>query len=305
MKHNIKQRRKSDNLTNSEENLVLTSTDLASQEDILTEILLRLPITSLLRSKCRLSENVKVTSLVYDFVSFDSEECIKPPFKTIKFNENVTKGKVYDATYYVYNPTINEVVTLPIIECCDLAQRRPLGMSLVFDPLKSSFFKVVCVRSYLFSEGLYCIEVYDSETGIWKMCGDAFGGEAETEFMGGVHWNDAVHWVNKKGHVFYLRISEGSVDRVATPIVRERWNVKKHCYPLVESPDCLLFIDILSSSMEFDVYEMYRDYSGWLLKYHVDLNSVTREFPDMTEVPHKPSVLVKGNRRVPKRLPDE
>nr|GFC49678.1 hypothetical protein [Tanacetum cinerariifolium] len=96
----------------------------------------------------------------------------------------------------------------------------------------------------------------------------------------------AVHWVNKKGHVFYLRISEGSVDRVATPIVREGLNVKKHCYPLVESPDCLLFIDILPSSMEFDVYEMYRDYSGWLLKYHVDLNSVTREFPDMTEVPH-------------------
>ena len=52
MKHNIKHRQKSDNHTNSEENLVLTSTDLASQEDILTEILLRLPIRSLLRSKC-------------------------------------------------------------------------------------------------------------------------------------------------------------------------------------------------------------------------------------------------------------
>ena len=83
--------------------------------------------------------------------------------------------------------------------------------------------------------------------------------------------------------IYDLRISEGSVDRVKTPIVRDGWNVKKHCYPLVESRDCLLFIDIIPLSMEFDVYEMYRYYSGWLLKYHVDLNPVTKEFPDMTD----------------------
>ncbi|KAK3221139.1 hypothetical protein Dsin_015109 [Dipteronia sinensis] len=35
---------------------------------------------------------------------------------------------------------------------------------------------------------------------------------------------------------------------------------------------------------KFDVYEMKRDYSGWFLKYHVDLEAIAISFPDMITI---------------------
>lgn len=348
MRTNIKQYRKSQKRDENQP-IMLSSADLASHDDVLIEILLRLPIRSLLRSKCvskhwqslisdhrfgiRRNPNPKSPqglflqrirstcttnttnsrSLECDFVPFDIVNYVKPPFKTLKFdvneneNENVgnldiivlhscngvmlcysmneylcnvTKLMVYNPVYYVYNPTINQVVTLPKLEGCDWVQRRPRGMTLVFDPLKSSYYKVVCVRGYMWTELLYNIDIYSSESKSWKMCGKPFGIEIDTEFMCGVYWNDAVHWIDKKGFVLYLKINEECLDRIPIPVTRAGWNVKRHCYPLVESRDCLLFIDVPSLSIEFDVYEMNRDYSGWLVKYHVDLNQVMKKYPE-------------------------
>ncbi|KAF5800343.1 putative F-box domain-containing protein [Helianthus annuus] len=357
MKTNITQYLKSkkptsdDDDTNDQTSLSLSSTDLASHDDVLTEILLRLPIRSLLRSKCvskhwkllisdsrfALARNPNpnppsglflqrfgnVSCPEYEFVCFDRDKNVKPPFKRLNYdgylsnlsnlsnssssknsthsgvivlqscnglmlcyslNEyfcNVTKDIEYNASYYVYNPTINQVVKLPNLHGCDWIRRRPRGMTLVFDPVKSGCYKVVCVRAHLWSDHVYTIEVYSSETGKWRMFGTPCGNQVDTEFMGGVYWNGAVHWVNKKGYVLYLKIDEDRVDRVATPVVHDGWNVKKHCYPIVESNDCLLFIDIFpASSLKLDIYEMNRDYSGWSVKYHVDLNRVMSRFPE-------------------------
>ncbi|KAI3808903.1 hypothetical protein L1987_24866 [Smallanthus sonchifolius] len=349
MRTNIKQYLKSKKRTldDKDEQLLLSSTDLASHDDVLTEILLRLPIRSLLRSKCvskhwralisdhRFSlirnpnpnpprglflrrirnPNSNVTAPEYEFVPFDSENHVKPPFKTLNFDRDVSnsgiivlhssnglmlchslhehfckisKSIVYNAMYYVYNPTINQVVTLPKpnkLEGCDWIRRRPRGMTLAFDPVKSPHYKVVCVRGHLWSDHLYTIEIYSSENGSWKMSGKPFGNQIDTEFMGGVYWNDAVHWICKKGYIFYLKIDEDRVDRVPTPVMHDGWNVKRHCYPLVELRDCLLFIDIFPlSSMKLDVHEMSADYSGWSVKYHVDLNQVLTRFPETDEV---------------------
>lgn len=343
MRTNIKRYRKSKkrSVDDEEQEVVLSSADLASHDDVLTEILLRLPIRSLLRSKCVskhwrslisnhrfallrnpnpnpprglfLRRIADVTSAKYDFVPFDCEKHVKPPFKTLNFHGNVSnsgtvilhssnglmlchslheyyhkmsKEIVYNAKYYVYNPTINQVATLPKLEGCDWFQRRPRGMTLAFDPLKSPHYKVVCVRGYLWSDHLYNIEIYSSEKKNWKMSGKPFANQIDTEFMGGVYWNDAVHWINKKGYIFYLKMEEDRLDQIPTPIVREGWNVKRHCYPLVESRDCLLFIDIFPPfSMKFDVHEMHRDYSGWSVKYHIDLNESITSFPVTTEMP--------------------
>lgn len=342
MRTNIKRYRKSmgRNEDDEEHKVMLSSADLTSHDDILTEILLRLPIRSLLRSKCvskhwrSLISNHRfaqlrnpnpntscglflqrignVTPPEYDFVPFDRERHVKPPFKTLNFSGNisnsgiivlhssnglmlchslheyflnVSKEILYHARYYVYNPTINQVATLPKLEGCDWFQRRPRGMTLAFDPLKSPDYKVLCVRGYLWSDHLYCIEIYSSENRSWKMSGKPFANQIDTEFTGGVYWNDAVHWINKKGYIFYLKMNEDLLDQIPTPVVRAGWNVKRHCYPLIESRDCLLFIDIFPPlSLKFDVHEMNRDYSGWTVKYHVDLNEVITKFPQTNEM---------------------
>ncbi|KAK9078026.1 hypothetical protein SSX86_002083 [Deinandra increscens subsp. villosa] len=315
--------------------LLLSSTDLASHDDVLTEILLRLPIRSLLRSKCVskhwrslisdhrfallrnpnpnppsglfLQRIGNATTPEYDFVPFDHrQKHVKPPFKTLDFEGDVSNSGIivlhssnglmlcyslheqfckiskaieYNAMYYVYNPTINHFVTLPKpkLEGCDWFRRRPRGMTLVFDPLKSPHYKVVCVGGHLWTDNLYTIEIYSSENGgSWKTSGKPFANQIDTEFMGGVYWNDAVHWINKKGYILYLKINEDRVDRVPTPVMRDHWNVRRHCYPLVESHGCLLFIDI---SVKLDIHEMNRDYSGWSVKYHVDLIQVMNRLP--------------------------
>ncbi|KAK1421381.1 hypothetical protein QVD17_23677 [Tagetes erecta] len=346
MKTNIKHYLKSKK-RNKDEQLLLSSTDLASHDDVLTEILLRLPIRSLLRSKCvskhwrgiisdhrfALIRNPNPNPPVglflqrignvglpeYDFVPFDCEKKhlsvqVKPPFKTLNFHGDVvnsgimvlhsvnglmlchslyehfckvTKAIEYNAMYYVFNPTINQAITVPKpeLEGCDWVRRRPRGMTLVFDPVKSPYYKVVCVRGHLWSDHLFGIEVYSSETRSWKVCGKPFSNEIDTEFMGGVYWNEAVHWINKKGYVFYLKIDEDRVDRVHTPVMHDGWNVKRHCYPLTESRDCLLFINIFPpSSMKLDVHEMNRDYSGWSIKYRVDLSQAVTRFLGTAEM---------------------
>ncbi|XP_071707590.1 F-box protein At5g07610-like [Rutidosis leptorrhynchoides] len=304
-------------------------TDLASNEDVLIEILLRLPIRSLLRSKCvskdwrslisdhsfalRRNPNpnppcglflqrvrtspVNRSVFDYDFVSFDIENKIKPPFKKVSFNDleliilqsskglmlchslseyycNVSKEIVYDSRYYVYNPTINRFECLPKLEGSDGIQRRPRGMTLVYDPLKSHYYEVVCVRGVL-SDNLYEIEIYSSKSKSWRKCGKPFANQIDTEFMCGVYWNDAVHWINKKGSLVYLKMNEDHMNDIRLPVVRNGWNCKKHCYPLVESRDCLMFIDIFPPlSTMFHVYEMSKDYSGWSIMYQIDIEQV-------------------------------
>ncbi|OMO52210.1 hypothetical protein COLO4_37349 [Corchorus olitorius] len=35
---------------------------------------------------------------------------------------------------------------------------------------------------------------------------------------------------------------------------------------------------------EFDIYEMEKDYSGWFVKYRVDLDAITAAFPEMVDL---------------------
>nr|XP_043634539.1 F-box protein At5g07610-like [Erigeron canadensis] len=338
MKRYLLSKHQNESENNEKQEMTSSSTDLASHGDVLMEILLRLPIRSLLRSKCvskqwraaisdhrfsllrslkdnppsglflqRIHGNVNKE---YDFVSLDCESLdFKPPFKTLNFEEgsmvlhsckglmlchrlheyfcNDSKQIVYYAMYYVYNPTINKYISLPKFEGKG-AERRPRGLTLAFDPLKSPYYMVICVIGFSWSEHLYDIGIYSSESKSWRRFEKPFSSHIDTEFTGGVYWNNAVHWINKKGFVLYLKIddNEGSLDEISIPVsYNNGWNVKRHCYPLVESRDCLLFIDtnVPQSSMQFDVYEMDRDYSGWTVKYHVDLNQMTSKFPEMTD----------------------
>lgn len=50
-----------------------------------------------------------------------------------------------------------------------------------------------------------------------------------------------------------------------------------------QSPDHLHFVDHIHESGEvrLNVYEMERDYSGWFVKYRVDLSRVSTAFPEL------------------------
>ncbi|KAL8510787.1 hypothetical protein ACS0TY_017562 [Phlomoides rotata] len=52
-------------------------------------------------------------------------------------------------------------------------------------------------------------------------------------------------------------------------------------YYLGESCDHLHYMELFEVRIQFDVYEMKRDYSEWFVKYRVDLSPVVASYPVM------------------------
>ncbi|XVF54913.1 hypothetical protein PTKIN_Ptkin05aG0218700 [Pterospermum kingtungense] len=101
----------------------------------------------------------------------------------------------------IYNPTMEEFVELP-----PPANQHPIsGFSLAFDPTKSPHYKVVFVGALdpevdLFWEEdctSFQIEIYSSQTRSWRLSGNPFTADVFTPFHGEDFWNGSIHWLNK------------------------------------------------------------------------------------------------------------
>ncbi|KAK9272759.1 hypothetical protein L1049_003136 [Liquidambar formosana] len=211
-----------------------TSADvIAGSDDLLTEILRRLPIKSLLQFKsvsqhwCSLISgpdfsrlrfpNPKSAKGLYlyhpaeqgcliNFLPFVYESGTVP-FRSITFKDPQTPRCFQSCNGLL-------CVCLVKKSCCGFVVSNTttwqstrfvklgggfLGFSLAFDPLKSPHYKVVCVRSYYAPLRLFQIEIYSSETGFWRASGETFAAQDNFLFGGGVFWNGAIHWVSTGG----------------------------------------------------------------------------------------------------------
>ncbi|CAL5366786.1 unnamed protein product [Camellia sinensis] len=194
----------------------------------------------------------------------------------------------YQFLYHILNPTTKQFKSLP--------QPRDghKGMNLVFDPSRSPHYKVVCVclvdcddlvlsvesdQNKLY----YQIEIYSSETGSWRACGEPFTANRNSEFRSGVYWNGAINWFNSLGDSLYFNMEGERVRTIPMPLIPHGdWKRRPFRY-YGESNDHLHFVEIYGPRTQFDVYEIERDYSGCFVKYHVDLGSVRVAFPQMMQ----------------------
>ncbi|XP_074362798.1 F-box protein At5g07610-like [Apium graveolens] len=193
----------------------------------------------------------------YQFISLDITEVSPIPFKTLNFTRDPLSSGIsvlqscnglllcashqareFNRRYYVYNPTTSQFATLPRIR--REYSKHVLGMSLAFDSLKSPSYKVVCVRT---SGKLLQIEIYSSETQLWRVSGEPFTAPKYMEFGNSRFWN-----------AFYLGEFEG------------HWH--------------LIEVNSDFTSL-FDVYEMAIDHSWWFVKYQVDLSAISSVFPEI------------------------
>ncbi|XP_071688175.1 F-box protein At5g07610-like [Rutidosis leptorrhynchoides] len=149
-------------------------------------------------------------------------------------------------------------------------------MTLVFDPLKSPHYKLVCVRTYS-NRVSGRIEVYSSKSKSWVSSVSHDDLKIDCRFyfqtIAGVYWNGAIHWACRYS-IFYLKINESRGDKIPLPV--RPYNFNKpwwRCYPpLVESRDSLMLFDVFySSGYVIDIYTLNTDYSGWCKKYHLDI----------------------------------
>ncbi|KAL3521386.1 hypothetical protein ACH5RR_019535 [Cinchona calisaya] len=301
---------------------------VASIDELLEDILLRLPVRSLIRfkivSKHWLSlisnpqfailhkdRNPKILhpalglflpcsrsriNTKFQYINFDVHNPISPPFSTLKFAkiQSAESIKILQScnglllcssfraqrprlNYHVFNPTTKQLTTIP----------KPYrviihGMSLAFDPAaKSRAYKVVCVRSSGLVSSSYQIEIYSSDTaGPWRVSGQPF--TAKHDFKNGICWNGAVHWLSHWGRdkSLYFNLDEERLGEV--PPTPNNAELEAFMTYFGESCGHLHLIQMYGCpNIEFTVFEMMRDCSGWFVKNVVDLSAVTSAFPGM------------------------
>lgn len=160
-------------------------------------------------------------------------------------------------------------------------------MNLAFDPAKSPHYKVVCVCKL--ESDQYQIELYSSERGPWRKCGQPFATAAHIDFTKGVYWNGAIHWFsNGHGDSLYFNIENETAQVFSTPAIHDHWNLGTSFY-FGESCDHLHFIETFGAQLQLDVYEMKRDYSEWFVKYKFDISCVVASFPEMVRDRYNPA----------------
>ncbi|XP_062015634.1 F-box protein At5g07610-like isoform X2 [Rosa rugosa] len=149
--------------------------------------------------------------------------------------------------FYVVNPTTSRFseIALPPPSPTKPEPARLLSVALAFDPSKSLHYKLVCVSGSGTIPSLHLeieIEIYSSHTRTWRA--------------------DEEHY--------------GVVDELGAP----GFSVEKECMCFGESGGRLHLIEMYGSGLnKLRVLEMGKDYSGWFVKYRVDLNLMTPAFP--------------------------
>ncbi|XWS60128.1 hypothetical protein CRYUN_Cryun07bG0007800 [Craigia yunnanensis] len=297
---------------------------IASNDDILTLILLCLPLKSLLKFKTvskhwlslitdprfspkhnsrtisglvvrRLSDQ---TNAEYDLINL-SPNPSRAPFRSLTFVDDPSGIRILqscnglmlccsfranppETNYYIYNPTTKQNTVLPGLGPGPRGRssRNIFGVSLAFDPSKSPHYKVICIR--ICDADLpahYQIEIYSSRTGPWRPSGCTFAAPSNAQFKNGVFWNGAIHWLSAWGDSLCFDVEEEQIRDMPMPSVTGDGPLYRY---FGESGGHLHLIEVYGSdNLQFDVYEMERDYSGWLVRYQVDLNPIAAAFPEM------------------------
>ncbi|KAL6135922.1 hypothetical protein ACLB2K_068147 [Fragaria x ananassa] len=190
--------------------------------------------------------------------------------------------------HYVLNPTTNQFTKLvpPAAAAATTTEPRIFGCALAFDPSKSPHYKVVFLwfRDDPSPYG-WCsyhnIEIYSSETKSWSLVNSSFETQGHISYQDGVYCNGAVHWVGRICEMAYYHLEEERVGLVdGLPRCEENWETREYRYFKESSDGHLHLIDIYSPCFtKFEVLEMGRDYSGWFVKFNVDLDLLCTAYP--------------------------
>ncbi|XP_076950225.1 F-box protein At5g07610-like [Bidens hawaiensis] len=287
---------------------------IGSNDDLLTEILIQLPVTSIIRFKSvskhwrlllsnshlnrrydnnNLSKSLGLFGLYGMYFPFDVENPSPPPFRSLDFYFNRSKVRIKQSCnglllcnafhnngaseYYVFNPTTKQLAFIP-----SLPNIR--SMALAFDQTHSPHYKVVCVCAFESRKDMFQIQIYSSETMKWKVCIESFAARV-SDFHSPVYWNGSIHWApdHLDNSFLYLKLDVEELQMLPVPeelasieISTKYFGESRGHLHLIPNTDCSHRILFLN------VYEMLRDRSGWFVKYRLQFYEL-RGFPEMLD----------------------
>ncbi|RZC71862.1 hypothetical protein C5167_034994 [Papaver somniferum] len=210
------------------------------------------------------------------------------PFETLAFNNDPSDIKIIhscnglficrsyrtyygDFSYYVYNPSTKCLKPLhPSPFRKSSVFQRICSVNMVYDPLRSNYYEVVFIWSSS-DRDTFQIETYSSKTDSWRLPGDGFSAPVNTFCSpAGVYWNGSLHWINRDCSLYF--------------------NASKELLKTMPSVGRLSVHH--SSATQFDILEMDIDYTGWTVKYSVDLEELTTAYPEMVRADYDFSILL-------------
>ncbi|KAL5758775.1 hypothetical protein ACOSP7_021386 [Xanthoceras sorbifolium] len=178
-----------------------------------------------------------------------------------------------DRKYYVCKPTTKQYLPLPK-PCC----KRVFGISIAYNPNKSPHYQVICVSDSKVSSNHRQIKIYSSATGSWRDSGNPLIIFYDVPFNRGVYWNGALHWVGRGDLSLRFDVEKELMLPMPMPPIPEERSERRLSY-FGESGGHLYLIEIyVPPTTVFDVMEMRNDYSGWSVKYHVDISILTEQY---------------------------
>ncbi|MED6174575.1 hypothetical protein PIB30_070338 [Stylosanthes scabra] len=174
--------------------------------------------------------------------------------------------------YYVCNPTISCFAVLDYpSEKFSTFTSMPY---LVFEPLSSPFFKVILFNGLDGND--HRIAVYSSETNSWNdEVGICIPAPPNLDFKHGVYCNGAIHWYTLGEEFVYFDVQRFCFNALPGPVSANSDNA---CVKYFGESGGHLHLILVNSdeSLEFDIWELKQDYTGWTVRYHVDLNRMAR-----------------------------
>ncbi|KAM0048076.1 putative F-box associated interaction domain, F-box-like domain superfamily [Helianthus debilis subsp. tardiflorus] len=295
---------------------------ISSNDDLLTEILLRLPVSSILLFKSvpkhwrlllshthfihRYDKLLKSPGLFLRnvYVPFDAENPRTPPFHSLDFHPDPrgitivqscnglllccsNRERISVGTYYVFNPSTKQYAIIPCLPGGYEVRNTVRFMGLAFHRTDCVHYKLVCIRSLESDdeEELFQIQIYSSDTREWRICPVTFRMDCPVFDMG-VYWNGAIHWAPSYRNHLYFKTEAEQLQTLPLPLEMAASKSSRTTMYFGESRGHLhLIVDVdypETSLNSLNVYEMLSDHSGWFVKYQVHLPELWDAFPKMT-----------------------
>ncbi|XVF42683.1 hypothetical protein PTKIN_Ptkin01aG0384400 [Pterospermum kingtungense] len=300
---------------------------VASNQDLLEEILLRVPAKPLLKFKSvskqwlslisssefcishahRHRDNASLTAAALLFHGgiphnnpsggFNTiplkDQCPKVPFLDYFEHPDVrivqscnglllcrSCDKSFILNYFICNPTTKKfrVVSFPEVE------GFVYSVNLAFDPLKSADYKIISIRRLVWVSPRFQVDIYSSKTDSWTVKALNFSRDENTWLNNGVFCNGTIHFENGGKSLLCLDVENMCLKEMSLP------NQMMEA-PVGSFSDSNMFLGeswghlhltvtyISSHCLQFNIFEMAADYSGWFMKYRVNLETLIKASP--------------------------